>query len=317
MVSGSRHRPPLFFIGLFFGLLAGVFLALALTTEGDTETFEQFTRRRQREQGGQRPIRGGATPGHGDPPARPGGSPHGGGAGDRARASQAKAHFMQKFVAALVRVPQNSNPNPKWESPLQDVEQPIRCADCHDPRSLNIEAMKRNALSAEEAEPFRRDRRFMVSLMRKWVGRLNAWHGDRLKDVVTCKTCHADDPSVRGGESRQQRAMAYAYFMTTFLRALRERPTTNREPARDWSPLLRDPAGRQPRCSTCHTEPAVRGMDHLVDADPLPRPARYAADHEFMVDLMQKWVSKLNRRARRHLRKAVTCTDCHETDPRR
>ena len=37
----------------------------------------------------------------------------------------------------------------------------------------------------------------------------------------------------------------------------------------------------------------------------------------FMVTLMEHWVEKLNKQAKPLLTKAVTCIDCHDTDPRR
>ena len=129
---------------------------------------------------------------------------------------------------------------------------------------------------------------------------------------------HAARRTIRGEAVRDaERAEAYAYLMTTFLRALREAPLTNKEPARDWTPLLRDPGLRLPLCSTCHTEPNIRALDRLADAPALPRPAFLVDDHDFMVDLMQRWVSKLNRNAGKYLASAVSCVDCHERDPRR
>ena len=137
---------------------------------------------------------------------------------------------------------------------------------------------------------------------------------------------HAARRTIRGEAARDAEraeaqsaefAEAYAYLMTAFLRALREAPLTNKEPARDWTPLLRDPGLRQPLCSTCHAEPNIRALDRLADAPALPRPALLVDDHDFMVELMQRWVSKLNRNAGKYLDSAVSCVDCHERDPRR
>jgi LSD1 subclass zinc finger protein len=240
---------------------------------------------------------------------------HGAAGGDRAAASMAKAHFMKKFVAALVEKPQNRKPNPQWKSPLLDPAAPIDCRDCHDPRSFNIDRMRSADPGSEAVEPFRKDPAFMVPLMRKWVERLNRLHAERLHGVVTCTTCHEEDPSGADGE-RQERAMRYAYFMTTFLRALKEKPTTNREPAELWKPLLTEAGAQALRCSTCHAGTAIARMDGMMDAR-LPRPEAAARDKEFMVDLMEEWVTKLNREASEHLTKAVTCIDCHDRDPRR
>ncbi len=129
---------------------------------------------------------------------------------------------------------------------------------------------------------------------------------------------HAARRTIRGEAVRDaERAEAYAYLMTTFLRALREAPLTNKEPARDWTPLLRDPGLRQPLCSTCHSEPHIRALNRLAEAPALPRPGILVDDRAFMVDLMQQWVSRLNRKAGKYLANAVSCIDCHERDPRR
>ena len=106
----------------------------------------------------------------------------------------AKAHFMKKFVAALVSRPQNRQPNPVWRSPLREPGNPVGCKDCHDPRAFNLERMKAGDPGALAVESFRRNRRFMTGLMKKWVKRLNAQHAGKLREVVDCDTCHAGDP---------------------------------------------------------------------------------------------------------------------------
>jgi formate-dependent nitrite reductase cytochrome c552 subunit len=309
-------------IGIFFGALLG-FAAndILFSPKPKKETFrEAQERERQHQHGRQTPRGGNQRGGAEDPRAR---DPHARGGAeqppqqDRAQASAAKAHFMKKFVAALVSKPGNSNPNPEWSSPVKEGTPPISCADCHDPAMFNIDAMKQMDPGAEAVEKFRQSKEFMVGLMKKWVARLNTRHGGRLKEKVTCTTCHATDPSagMTPGLNRQQRGMVFAYFMTRFVSGLKEKPTSMKEPASKWQPLLKE--GSTIRCSTCHTDSTIN-MDPLMDAkDKLQRPRPYAENLEFMTHLMEEWVSKLNRVAGGSLTKAVVCKDCHERDPRR
>ncbi len=301
----SARRPtPTLLIGLFFGALLGSAGMMIFSSKDTSETYLEYQ---------QRMAGGGARP-----TAPPGGGaqdPHGGGAPqDRAAASQAKAHFMKKFVAALSAMPQNRGPNPQWRSQLREGADPIECADCHDPTKYNVEGMKASDPGSQAVEPFRKDPAFMIPLMRAWVKRLNARHSDRLVAPVTCTTCHEENPETKHlpPEQRQARAMAYAYFMKSFVEALSSAPTTNREPASGWKPLLKDPAGAPVKCSLCHTA----NMDGLL-AQELERPERLAREREWVAELMEQWVEKLNRLGGDRLTKVVTCLDCHERDPRR
>jgi len=300
-VSARRPTPTLL-IGLFFGILIGSAGMMIFSSKDTSETYLDY----QKRMGG---GRGGGT--H----AGEAKDPHAGGAPqDRAAASQAKAHFMKKFVAALVKTPQNRAPNPQWSSPLREGAAPIDCADCHDPAKYNVEGMKASDPGSQAVEAFRNDPSFMIPLMRNWVKRLNSVHGDRLAAPVTCTTCHEKNPETEhlSPGQRQARAMAYAYFMKTFVEALSSPPTTNREPATGWKPLLKDPAGAPVKCSMCHTA----NMDGLLGAE-LERPERLAREREWVAELMEQWVEKLNRLGGDRLTKVVTCLDCHERDPRR
>ncbi|MGQ0613225.1 MAG: hypothetical protein ACT4PV_05750 [Planctomycetaceae bacterium] len=295
MAAQTQRSAPMLVVGLFFGLLLGYFLkSLSEAERASVPGPQPAPRPRSRD----------VDP-HDAPPAQ----------GDRAAESAAKAHFMKKFVAALVSLPKNAKPNAAWSSPLLDPSNPISCQDCHDPTRFNIEGMKQMDPGAEAVQSYRQNKRFMIMLMMNWVERLNREHGDRLETAVTCTTCHADDPS-GGMAERQQRAQDYSYFMTTFLRALEEKPATNRGPAARWQPLLKEPG--TVRCSSCHKDEFGAAMDkNVLGARDLPRPPRLADDKVFMVDLMEKWVEKLNREARDQLTKVVVCQDCHENDPRR
>ncbi len=299
MAAPTSRSAPLFMLGLFFGVLLGYFLkSLSEAERASVPGPQPAPRTRTREVDPHDAA-------HANQPAQ----------GDRAAESAAKAHFMKKFVAALVSLPKNAKPSAAWASPLVDPSNPVECRDCHDPTRFNIEGMKQMDPGAEAVQPYRQNKRFMIMLMMNWVERLNRLHGDRLKTVVTCTTCHEEDPS-GGMAERQQRAQDYSYFMTTFLRALEEKPSTNRGPAARWQPLLKE-AGTV-RCSSCHKDDFGTAMDrNVLGARDIPRPARLADDKVFMVDLMEKWVEKLNREARDQLAKVVVCQDCHENDPRR
>ena len=299
-------------IGLFFGGLFGFAANNILSApEPKTETFREASERaRQRQHGGQNPRgappRGGANDPHARDPQP-----------NRAQASAAKSHFMKKFVAALVSKPRNNNPNPDWASPLKEGAPPIQCADCHDPSKYNIDGMKQMDPGAEAVDEFRQSKEFMVGLMTKWVARLNKRHGARLKEKVTCTTCHATDPSagMTPGLNRRQRAFVFAYFMTRFVSALQEKPASMKEPASRWKSLLKE--GGVVRCSNCHTDPNIKMDQFMQLKDRLERPLQYAESREFMTNLMEEWVAKLNRVAGDQLNKTVVCKDCHERDPRR
>jgi hypothetical protein len=110
--------------------------------------------------------------------------------------TMAKAFFMHRFVEALYSVPKNPNPNPKWTSPLKDPEKGrVWCTDCHDPKKADMSRLV--AERTPKVDELEKDHEFMVELMTKWVGRLNSGEFGaqaKLKQKVTCTTCHATDP---------------------------------------------------------------------------------------------------------------------------
>lgn len=287
---------PRFLLGLFLGALLG-YLVKGLQTAR-----EDFP---PREAGG----------GGRGPEPRAARSP----SAERVEPEIAKVHFMKKFVAALRAPPRNAKPNPRWSSPLADPAAPVECRHCHDATQFDFDAMQASLDPGHEAvEPYRRDRTFMVPLMERWVERLNERAAERLRGVVTCATCHAEDP--RGEAEAVRREAVYAYFMRSFLRALEERPTGMREPAERWRILVKEPGTAAVRCSTCHADASGRELDarYLGAAGSRPpRPEAFAADRAFMTELMERWVEKLNREASAALAKVVICQDCHEHDPRR
>ncbi|HLQ76653.1 MAG TPA: hypothetical protein VK210_04830 [Terriglobia bacterium] len=127
-----------------------------------------------------------------------GGAPFAGG-GDGGRPDPQtmlnKAFFMQHFVAALTSLPSNKNPNPKWASPLKDPQAgKVKCGDCHTKADMSGLPVQESSPAIEKMHA---DKAFMVDLMTKWVAKLNnpdfAAKG-KLKQAVTCTTCHATDP---------------------------------------------------------------------------------------------------------------------------
>jgi hypothetical protein len=229
--------------------------------------------------------------------------------------SFAKIPFMKKFVAALTALPDNWTPNLAYEPLLKDPSQPLVCRDCHTDPSLNIEGMLQNAPGDDEVQPLRRQPAFMVALMEKWVQRLNERHKDKLRKEVTCTDCHSSDPRKEGYIA--DRLRVYPPLMTSFVEAL-SRPPSNRNPAKGWKPLLKDPKAGPVDCSTCHGTVGANLMRGIASGQiPLEEPEDFAAHKGFMVGLMEKWVERLNREAGDQLTKAVTCLDCHDTDPRR
>ena len=251
-------------------------------------------------------------PAEGDAP-EPQSDPHAAiGGADRVQRSFAKVHFMKKFVSALTSEPENMAPNPGYAPLLKDPEKPIACAACHDPAEIDIERMAAQDPGPAKVERFRRSPRFMVPLMEAWVDRLNEQHGDRLKKPVTCTDCHAIDP-----RDMEERARVYPALMVAFVNALKQ-PPTNEDSAPGWKPLLKDPATMSMLCAECHGETGVM-LEQALSAGSfdLARPEPYADNKEFMVHLMERWVTRLNRDVGPLLRKAVVCIDCHDRDPRR
>jgi len=312
-MSAANTKPLIYIlVGLFLGVLIGIVGTIAITGE---ETSESYLEYKQRTQGG--PASSGMSPHGAQPrqqPAQPpaGGGPDSGhGAPDRVEASFAKVHFMKKFVAALTSKPENLMPVAAYQPLVAEGAEPIQCADCHDPNMLNLEAMMANDPGEEAVQPFRMMRRgFMVPLMEKWTARLNKLHAGRLRKEIGCTDCHSVDP--RDDETR---FAVLPPLMVRFVKALKE-PPQNSNPAKGWKPLLKDPGTSAMLCSTCHGRVGAAMEQNVAQFD-RPPPAEFAEDKTFMATLMERWVRELNSNAKDQLVKAVTCTDCHETDPRK
>ena len=122
-------------------------------------------------------------------------------------------------------------------------------------------------------------------------------------------------PSAEGG-GMEIPPIAKAYFMHAWIEALYSVPQ-NRNPNPAWTSPLKDPAKDRVWCTDCH-------VDSDVDFTRIPKTRmpfvdQLENDKEFMVELMTKWVTKLNNPefpAHLKLKTKVTCVTCHAADPR-
>jgi hypothetical protein len=118
-----------------------------------------------------------------------------------------------------------------------------------------------------------------------------------------------------GGRPDPQAMLNKAYFMQHFVAALTSLPSNN-NPNPKWSSPLKDAQAGKVKCGDCHTKADMSG---LPQQEISPAIEKMHADKAFMVDLMTKWVTKLNNpdfAAKGKLKGEVTCTTCHATDPR-
>src|SRR6186997_1622804 len=105
------------------------------------------------------------------------------------------------------------------------------------------------------------------------------------------------------------------FFMHQFVEALYSVPK-NKHPNPKWESPLKDPENGRVWCTDCHGDKfdfAKMPKTRLPQVDALEK------DHEFMVELMTKWVARLNSdefKAKAKLKGPVKCVTCHETDPR-
>ena len=118
-----------------------------------------------------------------------------------------------------------------------------------------------------------------------------------------------------GGRPDPQAMLNKAYFMQHFVAALTSLPSNN-NPNPKWSSPLKDPQDGKVKCGDCHTKADMSGLPPQESSAAIEK---MHADKAFMVDLMTKWVAKLNNPefgAKGKLKGEVTCTTCHATDPR-
>jgi hypothetical protein len=106
-----------------------------------------------------------------------------------------------------------------------------------------------------------------------------------------------------------------AYFMHMWVEALYSTPQ-NKHPNPAWQSPLKDPVNGRVWCTDCHTSGQVDFSKIPKMRSPMVED--FEKDHEFMVDLMKKWVTRLNSDefgAKAKLKGTVTCLTCHETNP--
>jgi hypothetical protein len=105
------------------------------------------------------------------------------------------------------------------------------------------------------------------------------------------------------------------FFMHQFVEALYSVPK-NKHPNPKWESPLKDPVNGRVWCTDCHGDQFNFAN---MPKQRFPQHDQLENDHEFMVELMTKWVGRLNSdefRAKAKLKGTVQCTTCHEKDPR-
>jgi hypothetical protein len=106
------------------------------------------------------------------------------------------------------------------------------------------------------------------------------------------------------------------FFMHQFVEALYSVPK-NKHPNPKWESPLKDPTNGRVWCTDCHGDQFDFSK---MPKQRFPQTDALEQDHEFMVELMTKWVARLNSdefRAKAKLKGPVECLTCHETDPRK
>jgi hypothetical protein len=117
------------------------------------------------------------------------------------------------------------------------------------------------------------------------------------------------------GEEEKIPPIAKAFFMHTWVEALYSLPK-NKNPKQSWVSPLKDPENNRVWCTDCHTSGTVDFT--RIPKMRMPVVDELENDKEFMVDLMKKWVGRLNSdefKAKAKLKGPVTCLTCHETNP--
>ena len=141
--------------------------------------------------------------------------------------------------------------------------------------------------------------------------------GERLEDSPKPVVDPNAAPLARADASGQPQIPPFvkAYFMHMWVEALYSTPG-NKHPNPNWQSPLKDPENGRVWCTDCHTSgqidfSKIPKMRHPM-VDDLEK------DKGFMVDLMKKWVARLNSDefgAKAKLKGPVTCLTCHATNP--
>lgn len=145
--------------------------------------------------------------------------------------------------------------------------------------------------------------------------------GERLEDAPKpAVDASAAAPLSRAGDAgasdqTQIPPFVKAYFMHMWVEALYSTPQ-NKHPNPSWKSPLKDPENGRVWCTDCH-------MSKDIDFSKIPKMRNPMVDDleknkDFMVDLMKKWVTRLNSDdfgAKAKLKGPVTCLTCHATNP--
>lgn len=142
--------------------------------------------------------------------------------------------------------------------------------------------------------------------------------GERLEDSPKSAADPNAAPLARAGNPEEQPKtppFVKAYFMHMWVEALYSTPG-NKHPNPNWQSPLKDPVNGRVWCTDCH-------VSNQVDFEKIPKMRHplvdeFENDKTFMVDLMKKWVARLNSDqfgAKAKLKGPVTCLTCHATNP--
>ena len=142
--------------------------------------------------------------------------------------------------------------------------------------------------------------------------------GERLEDSPKPAADSTAVPLARSASNEDQPKIppfVKAYFMHMWVEALYSTPQ-NKHPNPKWQSPLKDPVNGRVWCTDCH----VSGQ---IDFSKIPKMRspmvdQFENDKTFMVDLMKKWVARLNSDefgAKAKLKGPVTCLTCHAMNP--
>lgn len=138
---------------------------------------------------------------------------------------------------------------------------------------------------------------------------------DSAKPVVDSNAAPLARPGAAGQDEPKIPPFVKAYFMHMWVEALYSTPQ-NKHPNPAWQSPLKDPENGRVWCTDCHTSGQVDFAKIPKMRSPMVED--FEKDKDFMVDLMKKWVARLNSDefgAKAKLKGSVTCLTCHQTNP--
>lgn len=142
--------------------------------------------------------------------------------------------------------------------------------------------------------------------------------GERLADSPKPAAAPNAAPLARPGAAGEEPKIppfVKAYFMHMWVEALYSTPG-NKHPNPKWQSPLKDPVNGRVWCTDCHVSGQVDFAKIPKMRDPMVDD--FEKDKTFMVELMKKWVMRLNSDefgAKAKLKGPVTCLTCHATNP--